>query len=604
MCGFVGFISNKKNKKTIIKKMSNKIKHRGPDSEGYHVDDDIALGFRLLKINDLSNDNQPMYNEDKTLIITFDGRIYNYKDLRKQLIKKGHTFNTDSDVEVVLHGYEEYGVDILNKLRGMFAFVIYDSNKKEVFGARDFYGIKPLYYTLMNKTFMFASEIKAFLPHPEFRKELNKRALENYLTFQYSKGPETFFKNVFKLPPGHYLIYKGKEIEIKKYYEFSFDIDDNQTLDYWKNEINKVLTNSIKAHKTSKVKTGGFLSSGVDSSYLIKASKVKKSFTVGFENKNYSEIDYAKDFSSENKIENVNKIISKEEYFKKFPTIQYYMDEPLADPAAIALYFAANIASKHVKVCFSGEGADEIFGGYNIYQEPLSISWYNKIPFFIRRFISKVASCLPKVRGINFIVRRGRKLEERYVGNAFIFDTKERKKLLNFKTRAKDYKEITKPYYDKVKNLDDVTKMQYIDFNFWLVDDILLKADKMSMANSLEVRLPFLDKNVINLGRRIPTKYKVTNKTTKYAYRLVANELINDEVANKKKLGFPVPIREWIKEEDTYNLIKKSFLRGNKFFNTRETLKLLDDHINNKKDNSRKIWTIYTFLTWYNEYFK
>ena len=234
------------------------------------------------------------------------------------------------------------------------------------------------------------------------------------------------------------------------------------------------------------------------------------------------------------------------------------MDEPLADPAAIALYFLSNLASGHVKVCLSGEGADEIFGGYNIYHEPFSVSWYNKIPFFIRRLIGKVASLLPKVSGINFLVRRGKRLEERYVGNAFIFDSKERKKILSFKTRAKDYKELTKPYYDKVKELDDVAKMQYIDFNFWMVEDILLKADKMSMANSLEVRVPFLDKKVVDLGRQIPTKYKVTKTTTKYAYRLVAKEILEDDVADKK-VGLSVPIREWIKEEDTYNHIKTTF---------------------------------------------
>ncbi|HHX17164.1 MAG TPA: asparagine synthase (glutamine-hydrolyzing) [Mollicutes bacterium] len=601
MCGFVGFVSSNKRKKTIVKKMAGKIKHRGPDGEAYHIGDDIALASRHLSFSDLNN--ELIYSEDKSLVIALDGEIYNCKELKKDLLKKDYIFNTQSCAEVVLHGYEEYGVEILNKLRGMFAFVIYDNNKKELFGARDFYGIKPLYYTQMNNTFMFSSEIKAFLPHPDFNKELNRKALENYLTFQYSKGPETFFKNVYKLTPGHCFIYKDNKLTIKKYYEFSFDINDDKPLEALKQDINKVIAESIRVHKKSNVEVGAFLSSGVDSSYITKASKVKKTFTVGFENKDYSEVDHVKDFASKFKIKNISKIITKNEYFKEFPKIQYHMDEPLADPAAIALYFLSNLASGHVKVCLSGEGADEIFGGYNIYHEPFSVSWYNKIPFFIRRLIGKVASLLPKVSGINFLVRRGKRLEERYVGNAFIFDSKERKKILSFKTRAKDYKELTKPYYDKVKELDDVAKMQYIDFNFWMVDDILLKADKMSMANSLEVRVPFLDKKVVDLGRQIPTKYKVTKTTTKYAYRLVAKEILEDDVADKKKLGFPVPIREWIKEEDTYNHIKTTFLRGNRFFNTRETLKLLDEHIRNKKDNSRKIWTLYTFLIWYQQYF-
>lgn len=603
MCGFVGFIDKNKDKKLIIKQMADKIKHRGPDAEGYHIDNDIALGFRRLSIIDLSNGNQPMYNEDKTLVITFNGEIYNYQILKAELIKCGHIFKTNCDTEVLLHGYEEYGVELLNKLRGMFAFVIYDSKKKELFGVRDFYGIKPFYYATMSNSFMFGSEIKSFLAHPDFKKELNKNALENYLTFQYSPGSETFFKNVYKLEPGHYFIYKNNKINIKKYYEIKFEPDEEKSLDYWTSNIDRTLSDSILAHKISDVEVGSFLSSGVDSSYIATKSNVNKTFTVGFANKKYSEVDYAKDLSKKIEVENISKIITKEEYFKEFPKIQYFMDEPLADPSAIALYFVANVASKHVKVSLSGEGADEIYGGYNVYQEPLTIPSYYKIPYIIRKIIGKIASLFPEHRGLNFFVRRGKKLENRFVGNAFMFDTKEKKKLLAFKSASKDFKTLTKPYYDKVKNQDDITKMQYIDFNFWLIGDILLKADKMSMANSLEVRVPFLDKEVIELGLHIPTKFKVDKKTTKSAFRLVANKVLADKVANKKKLGFPVPIREWMKEEDTYNLIKETFMEGNEFFNTKQSLKLLEDHYNCKKDNSRKIWTLYTFLVWYKQYF-
>ena len=603
MCGFVGFVDKTKDKEKTIKKMADLIKHRGPDSDGYYTDDDIALGFRRLSIIDLEGGTQPIYNEEKNKLIFFNGEIYNYKYLKEDLIEKGHKFSTNTDTEVVLHGYEEYKEDFLLMLRGMFAFVIYDLKTKELFGARDFYGIKPLYYAQMKDSFMFGSEIKSFLGHPKFKKELNRDMLEQYLTFQYSVGSDTFFKNVYKLIPGHYFKYKNGKLDIKRYYEIKFEPNNERTLEEWEKGIREVIDDSILAHKVSDVEVGSFLSSGVDSSLIATLSNVDKTFTVGYSNKKYSEIDYAKDLSKKINVTNISKEITKEEYFEKFPMIEYYFDEPLADPSAVALYFVANIASQHVKVALSGEGSDEIFGGYNIYYEPYSVSWYYKIPYFIRRFIGICVYPLRHHRGFNFLYRRSRKLEDRYIGNAFMFEPVEVKKILTYKTGKKTYKDFTKPFYDKCKNYDDVTKMQYIDFNFWLIGDILLKADKMSMANSLEVRVPYLDRILINYAKELPTKYKIKDGQTKYAFRKVANEVLESKFADKKKLGFPVPIREWIKEEDIYNKIKDTFSRSSEFFKVDEIIKLLDEHKEEKKDNSRKIWTIYSFLVWYDEYF-
>ena len=603
MCGFVGFVGKSGNKDTI-KKMARIIEHRGPDSDGYYISDKVSLGFRRLSIIDLDNGSQPIYNEDKDKVIVFNGEIYNYQDLRKDLEGKGHIFASNTDTEVLIHGYEEYGIDkLLNKLRGMFAFIIYDITNDIVIGARDFYGIKPLYYYKNEKEFMFSSEIKSFLAHPKFKKELNRDMLEKYLTFQYSVSEDTFFKDVYKLRPGHYFTYKDGKLDIIKYYEVVLDSNDTRSFDDWKSGIKEELDDSIAHHKISDVEVGSFLSSGVDSSLIATLSNVDKTFTVGYANKKYSEIDYAKDLSKKINVKNESKEITKEEYFEKFPLIQYYMDEPLADPSAIMLYFVANLASKHVKVALSGEGADEIFGGYNIYNEPYSVSWYYKIPYFIRRLLGIIAYPLRGHRGFNFIVRRSKKLEDRYVGNAFIFDTDEISKVLSYKPSKTTYKDITRPYYDKVKGKDEVSKMQYIDFNFWLIGDILLKADKMSMANSLEVRVPFLDRKLIDYASSIPTKYKICNGETKYLFRQVAKDSLEDKVASKKKLGFPVPIREWLKEDDIYNKVKDTIATGEEFFDTKYVIKLLDDHKNGKRDNSRKIWTIYTFLVWYNEYF-
>lgn len=603
MCGFVGFCDDSKNKKKIIRDMADIIKHRGPDSDGYYVDNNIALGFRRLSIIDLDKGSQPIFNEDKDKVIVFNGEIYNYKEIREELKSKGHKFSTNTDTEVILHGYEEYKEDILNKLRGMFAFVIYDIKEKSLFGARDFYGIKPFYYYYDDDNFLFGSEIKSFLGSPNFKKELNKDMLSQYLTFQCSIGEDTFFKNTYKLLPGHYFIYKDKELEIKKYYEVKLEPNDDKSLNEWVSGIREVIDNSVLAHKVSDVEVGSFLSSGVDSSLIAKLSSVDKTFTVGYDNKKYSEIDYAKEFSDKINVSNVSKKISKEEYFKEFSNVQYYMDEPLADASAVMLYFLSKTASKHVKVCLSGEGADEIFGGYNIYHEPYSVSWYNKIPYFIRKCIGILVYPFRNYTGFNFLYRRSKKIEDRYIGNAFIFEPNDAKKIVNFNYGNKTYKDFTKPYYDKVYDLDVVTKMQYIDFNFWLIYDILLKADKMSMANSLEVRVPYLDRKVIEYASKLPSKYKIVGNETKYAFRKVAKEELADKVADKKKLGFPVPIREWLKEDDVYQEVKNIFLESEYFFKPKKIIKLLDDHRAGKRDNSRKIWTIYTFLVWYQEYF-
>ena len=618
MCGIVGFTNNISDPDEVLGKMMDRIKHRGPDAYGKYIDDDIALGHRRLSIIDVSSSgDQPIFNEDNSLVIIFNGEIYNYKTIRETLIEKGHKFRTNTDTEVLIHGYEEFGEKLLNMLRGMFSFVIWDKNKKELFGARDFFGIKPMYYADMNGTLMFGSEIKSFLEHPKFTKELNTAALENYLTFQYSPASETFFKNVYKLPPAHYFKYMDGHFEAKRYWDVNFDADELPKLDEWVDKISETFHDSVEAHKIADVEVGSFLSSGVDSSYVAAIADVDKTFTVGFGNdEKYNEIGWAKNFSKCIGKENTSKVISPEEYWNSLSMIQYHMDEPLADPSAVALYFVCNIASEKLKVVLSGEGADEIFGGYNVYSDPNG-TFYDRLPRSIKRGIGKIAAKLPAKRGVNFFVRKGRDVEERFIGNAYMFTPEERKALLKIKTDAPDPTVITKPFYDNVKNKDDVTKMQYLDLHMWMAGDILLKADKMSMANSLELRVPFLDKEVMALAERIPVKYRVTHDKgtdetkyiTKYAMRLAAKKDTPKQTAKtaaKKKLGFPVPIRVWLKEEKYYDLVKSCFESdcSKQFFNTAPLLKLLYDHRDGKADNSRKIWTVFIFLIWYKVYFE
>lgn len=608
MCGFVGFTNTKDNSNRIIEDMMDKIRHRGPDSGGKYTDEDIALGFRRLSIIDITESgDQPIYNEDKSKVLLFNGEIYNFQSIREELIAKGHIFTTKTDSEVLLHGYEEFGEKLLDKLRGMFAFVIWDTKTKELFGARDFFGIKPLYYAVMGDTFMFGSEIKAFLAHPDFKKELNETALENYLTFQYSPTNETFFKNVYKLPAAHCFKYKNGKLDVKRYWDINFNADEKPDMDEWVNRISETFKNSVEAHKIADVEVGSFLSSGVDSSYVASVANVDKTFTVGFgEDEKYNEIGWAKEFSQYIGKENISKVITPEEYWGNIKRIQYHMDEPLADPSCIALYFVCNKASEYVKVVLSGEGADEIFGGYNVYKEPLGSHAYKSLPRFIRRGIGSVASHLPQKRGVNFLVRNGKDLEERFIGNAYMFTPQDRKKLLKIKTAAPDPAVITAPFYEKVKDKDQITKMQYLDLHLWMTGDILLKADKMSMANSLELRVPFLDKKIMELAEQIPWKYRVSTENTKLAMRQAALRAAPPKTANKKKLGFPVPIRVWLKEDKYYGIVKESFTSpaAEKFFNTDLLVKLLDEHREGKYDNSRKIWTVFIFLQWYAVYFE
>lgn len=608
MCGFAGYIHNYGtfDKEEVIHKMADRIKHRGPDDAHYYIDDGIALGFRRLSIIDLEGGRQPILNEDGSLVLLFNGEIYNYQELREELIKAGHVFTTKTDSETILHGYEEYGKKILDRLRGMFAFIIWNKNTKELFGARDIFGIKPFYYYKKGKEFMFGSEIKSFLSHPNFEKELDEDMIPLYLSYEYSPDERTIFKNVFKLPGAHCFTYKNGELKVERYYKIEYKIEDDKSLEYWEDAITKEFTESVSMHQIADVEVGCFLSSGVDSSYVACSADVDKTFTVGFDNgEKYNEISYAKELSELIPVKNYSKTITPEEFWGNFGKIQYHMDEPLADPSAVALYFVCNTASKYLKVVMSGEGADEIFGGYNIYKEPLAVPAYDKIPFPIRRFIGKVASHLPKKSGINFLIRRGKKLEDRFIGNAYMFTEEERKKLLKIKTDAPSPAEVVKPFYDRVKDKDPVTKMQFVDLNAWMVGDILLKADKMSMANSLEVRVPFLDKKIMELAERIPLKYRVNDENTKFAMRKAALRRMPEKWAGKKKLGFPVPTRVWLKEDKYYNIVKEKFTGevAQKYFNTDMLVKLLDDHKNGKADNSRRVWTVYTFLVWYDQFF-
>lgn len=602
MCGIVGFVSHDKNKKKIIKDMAQLINHRGPDGEGYYTEGDVALGHKRLSIVDLSNGMQPMYNENKDIVVVYNGEIYNYPELKEQLEGK-YEFKTNCDTEILVHGYEEWGLDLPNKLRGMFAFAIYDKKNDKLFCARDYYGIKPFYYYQKNDVFMFASEIKAFLAHPGFQKELNKELLGPFLMFSYTPTTETFFKNVYRLDAGCYLVYQNEELTVKKYYELKFQ-EKEEEFDVSVKRIEDVMIDSVQKHLLSDVEVGSFLSSGVDSSYIVSLARPNKTYTVGYDYKKYSEIDYAKDLAQKLDITNVTKLINKDEYLKVVPKIMYHMDEPISDPAAIALYFLAQIASRDVKVVLSGEGADEFFAGYGPYREIVDMGFYNKIPFFIRHMIAVVLKKLPEFRGRNFLVRRGEKIEYSYTGTNRLFSDKETNKLLSFKNTRK-VKDILMENMRNYQNESPLVKMQLIDIQYWLVKDILHKADRMTMAHSVELRVPFVDKEVFNVASSLSEDKKINKSSTKIALREAARSVTPGSAYKKPKLGFPVPLREWLTEDDYYEEVKKTIKKDfvKDFFDQDYALKLLETACTKKDFTYKKVWAIYTFIKWYEVFF-
>lgn len=611
MCGFVGFLNDTPDttkNEAVVRAMAARITHRGPDQEDYYVDDKVSLGFRRLSIIDLAGGSQPITNEDGTKVLVFNGEIYNFQPLREELLEKGHVFKTRTDSEVLLHGYEEWGKDLLMKLRGMFAFVIWDKAENRLFGARDIFGIKPFFYYMHEGNFLFASEIKAFLDNPLFKKELNEERLPEYLCFEYIPNTETLFKHVYKMEPGAYFIWQDGRFETARYYTPEYDIDNKKTLAEWETLIDETFRDSTAAHGIADVEVGCFLSSGVDSSYVVhemaKRNRVR-TFSVGYAEEKYSELSSAEEFAKTEGVLNFTKKITAQEYFDATPAVQYYMDEPLPNPSAIALYFLAKLASEQVKVVLSGEGADELFGGYHYYREPLDFEKYMRLPLSLRRALAGLASKMPNFHGKRFLMRGQFPIEKRYIRNNYVYRHAEVNKVLAQPVDAPDPSEFTKPYFDEVKNEDDITKMQYADIRTWLVQDILVKADRMSMANSLELRVPFLDREMLQLALQIPSKYRVNQETTKVALRGAAAKQLPEKTAHMRKTGFLTPLNDWLRRDEFYARVKEKFESNTakRFFNTDFILKLLDDHKAGTAHNMKKIWSIYCFLLWYEAYF-
>lgn len=617
MCGFVGFIDENDqtyDHRAAIVAMADAIAHRGPDSEGYFEDGRAALGFRRLAIIDLAGANQPLYNENRSLVLVFNGEIYNYRELRRQLIAAGHAFSTQGDAEVVLHGFEQWGEAVLDRLRGMFAFALYDTATGELFCARDAFGIKPLYYAVEGGRILFGSEIKGLLAHPNARRSLNERRLAHWLCMEYLPDEETLFEGVRKLPAGHWLRWRNGRAERGRWFVPRFAPDAGRSLEESAEAIEAALRESVAAHAIADVDVGCFLSAGVDSSLVAReAARIMeaRTFTIGWGEGRFSELEAAATFARATGLPNEGRILDAEQFFASVPAVQYAMDEPLPNPSAVPLYHLCAMAAESVKVVLSGEGADELFGGYPYYQECLAFAPYMTVPAPARRALAAAARHLPEgTHGRRFLMRGAHPLPERYIRLEYNFPWAEALDLLAPELGARCAAaptpwELAAPLFAEIE-ADEITAMQTADILTWMQQDILLKADKMSMASSLELRVPFLDREVFALASTLPASQRVGRRETKIALRAAAARTLPQATAAMPKQGFVTPLAQWLQEEPWHSQVREvlNSERARRFFRTDRLNALLDEHQRGPRSHMKKIWSAYCFLNWHEQYFE
>lgn len=615
MCGFAGIykLTGLTDDDILAaKEMSCAIRHRGPDSDMVHSDNKLIFAFRRLSIIDLEGGNQPFVSDNKRYSCVYNGEIYNYLELKAELKQKGHTFKTNSEVEVIIKLYALYGTDFICRLRGMFAFVIYDNKNDILMAARDPFGIKPLYYRSDKDGIVFCSEMKAFFFDPRFGKfNVDKTQLQHYMTFQYVTEPDTISGRISILPKGSYMLYSGKEFgktDIITYYKPIFSSNKSIGYDKKKKRLREAVEKSVAYHMLSDVPLGSFLSSGVDSAIITAlASKIEpgiKAFTIGFDVKGYSELEDAAAISAHLDIEHIKLLCSLEDFIQNYEKVIYHLDSPLADPSVVAIYLICQEASKHVKVILSGEGSDEIFAGYRQYSSARLTSMIYKLPSPIKAILIALAKLLPDhVKGKGLINRGCTPIEKRFVGNSFVFSEKEKQNILLTYNDKVHFTQRTADIYAQAGDYTALQKMQHCDLNTWLPSDILVKGDRLSMAHSLEARVPFLDTEVFKAARELCDSDKITKKTTKYILRDAFSDILNKDTVVRPKLGYPVPVRIWLKNE-LYDWAEKIINESTatEFINSAEAKKLLELHRTGKGDYYHHIWVILTFITWYKLY--
>jgi asparagine synthase (glutamine-hydrolysing) len=604
------------------------MRHRGPDESGVWHDDDVALGFNRLSIIDVEGSHQPLVfpgdaaQQESTgeapgrYRIVFNGEIYNYLELREELAREhGVRFTTEGDTEAVVAAYSVWGADAMPRLRGMFTFLIWDVQERVLFGARDPFGIKPLFFAAGAHGVAFASEKKSLLqvlePLGASTAAPDPAALQNYLTLQYVPEPATLHRAVRRLESGcSFTVSPGEPVSVQRYFTPRFDerpIPRGDTAEETRRheEITEVLRDSVAKHMRADVTVGSFLSGGIDSTVIAALAREHNpdliTFTTGFERAGYSEIDVAAESAEAIGVRHVVRTVTAQDMMDALPLIVWYLDDPVADPALVPLYFVANEARKHVKVVLSGEGADELFGGYTIYKEPISLAPFDKLPGAVRKLAGSLSERLPTgVRGKDLLRRGALPLEQRYYGNARNFFPAQLAAVLRGYDDELSHTDVTAPVYSGSRDWDPVARMQHVDLFTWLRGDILVKADKMTMANSLELRVPFLDPEVFRVASALPTDQKIAHGTTKYALRRAIEGIVPPHVLHRRKLGFPVPIRHWLATDMldwARGIVRES--QTDAILDKAAVLRLIDEHRAGPVDHSRRIWTLLVFMLWH-----
>ncbi|MBP3087993.1 asparagine synthase (glutamine-hydrolyzing) [Corynebacterium sp. sy017] len=619
MCGLLGFLSADSSAASFtssIEKALPCMRHRGPDEAGSWHNDQVIFGFNRLSIIDLEHSHQPLTwgpaEQPERYAMTFNGEIYNYVELRQELEGYGYSFNTSGDGEPIIVGFHHWGKDVVSHLRGMFGIAIWDSVEKQLFLARDPFGIKPLYYAATTKGTAFSSEKKCLLAMEQdlsLDLSLDKRAIEHYVDLQYVPEPESLHSAIRRLESGCIATVKpGGELEQQRYFTPRFPAQpvtkgkEQELFD----RIARALEDSVEKHMRADVTVGSFLSGGIDSTAIAALAKRHNpdliTFTTGFEREGYSEVDVAAESAEAIGVKHVVKIVSPEEYAAAIPKIMWYLDDPVADPSLVPLYFVAQEARKHVKVVLSGEGADELFGGYTIYKEPLSLAPFEKIPSPLRRGLGKLSQILPTgMKGKSLLERGAMTMEERYYGNARSFNFDQLQRVLPWAKTQWDHKDVTAPIYAHSRDMDPVARMQHLDLFTWMRGDILVKADKMTMANSLELRVPFLDREVFAVAETIPYDLKISHNTTKYALRKAMEQIVPAHVLHRKKLGFPVPMRHWLAGDELFGWAQDQITQSETedIFDKKAILTMLNEHRDGVSDHSRRLWTVLAFMVWH-----
>jgi asparagine synthase (glutamine-hydrolysing) len=623
MCGLIAFFSSSGDAETYRDKVADALEclhHRGPDETGVEVigspdgaGSDVLFAHKRLAIIDVAHSHEPLPYADGRYLLTFNGEIYNYLELREELSREhGASFATAGDSEVVVAAYHVWGEEAVHRLRGMFAFVIWDRQQRRAFGARDPYGIKPLHYLQTTDGVYLASEKKALLPFAPAAgwgdAGVDTESLSHYLTLQYVPEPRTLHRGIERIGSGECLTWTpGGEVEVRRWYRPVFrpaPAGDPQAL---YDRIRETLRESVRVHMRADVPVGAFLSSGIDSTAVVALAREFHpnilTFTVGYDVPGYSEIEVAQASARYLDVTTIPTKIGPQEMMEALPKIVWHLDDPVADPALVPLYFVAKKAAEHVTVVLSGEGADEFFGGYTIYREPLSLAGVQALPDPLQKGLRAVSRVIPEgVKGKSFLERGTTPIEDRYYGNARIFTEAEKRRLMRRYDPAVRYTDVTAPIYAEVSDLDDVTTMQYVDLYTWLRGDILVKADRMSMAHSLEVRVPYLDKEVFEVAATIPVELKLPPRSveTKYALRRALEGVVPPEIVNRKKLGFPTPTRVWLADE-MYDWAQQvlSDSGAGELLDLSYASDLLAAHRRGEADHSRKIWTVLVFCIWH-----